>query len=309
MKKIPFLCLLLITGIFATAQGLVKEADSLKKSGLLMPALEKYGQAFFADPSDREVSYKIASTCSLLWTEYMRDTAFFFLNHSLEGDASLKALHDPHFLSLIDDPRWSCIVDNQIKKYETENGNIKNEPFAKALFKMIIRDQGFQYAGNIERRKYIQNGGYFDTPSIFPVLAMEEQFMKQNIRELQELLDQYGWPTASEITEIAAAGAALIINHSSFELRKKYFPLLKEAFEKGEAQPLRFAKMQDRLLVEEGKEQLYGTQIKFENLTKSPHPIMDPEYVDKRRIEIGLGPLAPYLKARFDIDWSVVQKE
>ncbi len=273
-----------------------------------MPALEKYAQVFRENPNP-EVSYRIATTCALLWTSQMRDTAFFFLNHSLKEDSTLKPLYDPQFLSLIDDRRWKHLENAQIEKYEVNYGQIKNEEFARELFRMIVRDQGFMYAGNIERRKYIKNGGYFSSPSIFPVLALEEKNVSENTERLLELLDEYGWPTATQVTEYAAAGAALIINHASYELRSKYFPLLKEAFERGEAQPLRFAKMQDRLLVEEGKQQLYGTQIKFENLERTPYPIKEPEFVDKRRAEIGLGPLAPYLKARFDIDWEASQKK
>lgn len=206
-------------------------------------------------------------------------------------------------------PDGKKIEDEQIRKYEARIEPIRNEPFARELFRMIIKDQGLMYAGNIERRKYLQNGGYFASPAIFPVLAMEEKNMKENQQRLFELLDLYGWPTASEVTEYAAAGAALIINHSTYEIRLKYFPMLEEAFKKGEAQPLRYAKMRDRLLVEQGKEQLFGTQIKLVNMVRESEPIKDPEYVDKRREEIGLGPLAPYLKARFDMDWQVSQKE
>ena len=85
--------------------------------------------------------------------------------------------------------------------------------------------------------------------------------------------------------------------------------MLEMAFKQGEAQPLRYAKMRDRLLVEEGKKQLFGTQWKFENSERVPHPIEEPEYVDKRRSEIGLGPLDVYLKERFDIEWKVDQKQ
>ncbi|WP_223441984.1 tyrosine-type recombinase/integrase [Polaribacter litorisediminis] len=42
----------------------------------------------------------------------------------------------------------------------------------------------------------------------------------------------------------------------------------------------RYAKMRDRLLVEEGKEQLFGTQWNFKNSKRVPHPIQKPEYVD-----------------------------
>jgi len=308
MKKIITLTLSIVVFQVAFGQDTRQEADSLKNEGLLMPALIKYATAFAQNGSD-ELSYKIASTSALLWTSQMRDTAFYFLNYAVRKDSTLKVLYDPQFLSLINDPRWEKIEDEQIRKYEARIEPIRNEPFARELFRMIIKDQGLMYAGNIERRKYLQNGGYFASPAIFPVLAMEEKNMKENQQRLFELLDLYGWPTASEVTEYAAAGAALIINHSTYEIRLKYFPMLEEAFKKGEAQPLRYAKMRDRLLVEQGKEQLFGTQIKLVNMVRESEPIKDPEYVDKRREEIGLGPLAPYLKARFDMDWQVSQKE
>ena len=308
MKNIITLSLTLILFQVVFGQGDLSKADSLKNKGLLMPALIKYAETMAKNPST-EVSYHIASTAALLWTAQMRDTAFYYLTYALQKDSTLDALYDPQFISLVEDPRWEKIEDTQIRKYEVKNEPIRNESFARELFRMIIKDQGFMYAGNIERRKYIDNGGYFSTPAIFPILAMEENNLKENEKKLLALLDQYGWPTASEVTEYAAAGAALIINHTTYEIRSKYFPLLEEAFKNGEAQPLRYAKMRDRLLVEEGKKQLYGTQIKFNNLVREPYPIKDPEYVDKRRAEIGLGSLKPYLMARFNIDWQVAQKQ
>jgi len=292
----------------AFGQNNISKGDSLKNEGLLMPALMQYAETMTQNPS-AELSYKIASTTALMWTSHMRDTSFYFLNYALQNDSTLIPLYDPDFLSLIDDPRWEKIENGQIRKYEAKNGPIKNEPFARELFRMIIKDQGFMYVGNIERKKYMKNGGYFSTPAIFPVLAMEEKNKKGNEKSLPKLLDKYGWPSATEVTEYAAAGAALIINHADHALRVKYFPMLEDAFQKGEAQPLRYAKMKDRLFVEEGKMQLYGTQMKFKNMTRVPYPILDPEHVDQRRAKIGLGPLKPYLKARFNIDWQVVEKE
>ena len=309
MLKTTIICFLsgLIFTVAALGQSDLSQADSLKKQGLLVPALMKYVEAMAKRPT-AEVSYHIASTTALLWTAQMRDTSFYYLINALRNDSTLKPLYDPDFLSLIGDPRWKTIEDAQINKYEEKNGPIRNEIFARELFRMIIRDQGFMYAGNIERKKYMQNGGYFSTPAIFPILAMEEENRLQNETQLLKLIDQYGWPTASAVTEYAAAGAALIINHSDHMTRSQYFPMLEKAFQQGEAQPLRYAKMRDRLLVEEGKKQRYGTQWKYEDSGRVPHPIEAPEYVDKRRAEIGLGPLAIYLKERFNIDWKVEQK-
>jgi len=308
MKKIIILSFTFIFLQAAFGQGIISTGDSLKNQGSLMPALTEYAAAMAQNPT-RELSYQIASTTALLWTSQMRDTSFYFLNYALQDDSTLTPLYDPDFLSLIDDPRWKNIEESQIRKYEAKNEPIRNQEFARELFRMIIKDQGFMYAGNIERRLYLKNGGYFRTPAIFPVLAMEEKNLQENEKRLLELLDKYGWPTTSEVTEYAAAGAALIINHTTHELRAKYFPMLEAAFKQGEAQPLRYAKMKDRLLVEDGEPQLYGTQVKFEHLTREPYPILDPERVDQRRANIGLGPLRPYLKERFDIDWPVAQEK
>jgi hypothetical protein len=68
---------------------------------------------------------------------------------------------------------------------------------------------------------------------------------------------------------------------------------------------LRYAKVHDRLLVEEGKKQRYGTQWDFENSDRVHHPIKAPEYEDKRRTEIGLDPLKVHLRERFDIESNV----
>jgi hypothetical protein len=53
--------------------------------------------------------------------------------------------------------------------------------------------------------------------------------------------------------------------------------------------------MADRVLVRDGKKQLYGTQHKFsEDGGLVPLPIEDAANVDKRRKAIGLEPLAEY---------------
>jgi hypothetical protein len=280
MKKLPVLLFAILIHCSSFAQNSLNDTDSLKKEGLLMPALMKYGEAMANNPS-KETSYKLATTTALLWNAEMRDTSFHFLNIALQNDSTLTALYDPEFLSLIEDPKWEIVENIQIRKFEAKNGSIGNEDYTRELFRMIIKDQGFMYAGNIEREKYMKNGGYFSSPAIYPVLAMEAKNKEENEVKLLQLLDEYGWPTASQVTEYAAAGAALVINHASYELRKKFFPMLEEAFKKGEAQPLRYAKMCDRLLVEEGKQQLFGTQLKYEQTERVLHSIEEPEYVEQ----------------------------
>jgi hypothetical protein len=50
------------------------------------------------------------------------------------------------------------------------------------------------------------------------------------------------------------------------------------------------------VLLAEGKKQLYGTQFTIANGRLEPRPLEDAANVDKLRKEVGLPPLAEYLK-------------
>ena len=63
-----------------------------------------------------------------------------------------------------------------------------------------------------------------------------------------------------------------------------------EAVERGEAEPWTWACLEDRIRAFEGRPQRYGTQFDWDDEgTLSPLPIEDPEGVDSRRAELGLG--------------------
>ena len=56
------------------------------------------------------------------------------------------------------------------------------------------------------------------------------------------------------------------------------------------------AYLADRVLCGAGKKQKYGTQVTLKEGEFTPKPIEDEEHVDERRKELGLEPLADYLK-------------
>ena len=72
---------------------------------------------------------------------------------------------------------------------------------------------------------------------------------------------------------------------------------------------MEFAKIQDRILVNTGKLQIYGMQFLYNSKRElEPFPIQDPEYVDQKRKAIGLEPLKKYLKRKINYDWTIQQK-
>jgi hypothetical protein len=71
---------------------------------------------------------------------------------------------------------------------------------------------------------------------------------------------------------------------------------LMEAAARGDVKPRHIAYLSDRVLVHEGKKQMYGTQLQEQGGGLRPLPIADEANVDQRRALAGMEPLAEYLK-------------
>jgi hypothetical protein len=130
------------------------------------------------------------------------------------------------------------------------------------------------------------------------VVKKQEVIDKKNMKRLEEIVDRYGWPTISMVGKEASEAAFLIVQHADLSSQKKYFPLLKAAVARKEARPDHAAMMEDRILMGEGKKQIYGTGLRTDDLTKELKlwPIENEEEVDARRAAVGLPPMAQYLK-------------
>ena len=120
---------------------------------------------------------------------------------------------------------------------------------------------------------------------------------EKNIARLQEIIAEYGWPGKSLVGRKAASAAFLVLQHADYDYQKQYLPLVREAFHSGELDGQYLALLEDRVLMREGKKQLYGTQLTRNQETDQLelYPIEDEINVDQRREEMGLMPLVDYL--------------
>lgn len=112
------------------------------------------------------------------------------------------------------------------------------------------------------------------------------------------MIREQGWPGISLVGAEASNAAFLILQHAELAEQKTYFPLLKGASEKHEASPADAAMLEDRILMREGKDQVYGTQLSTNKETGKLElwPVADEENVDSRRAAVGLPPMAEYLR-------------
>ncbi len=130
-----------------------------------------------------------------------------------------------------------------------------------------------------------------------------KQFGKEDHRNKEwviSIIEKCGMPTLNEVSQQQMDAIWLGIQHSNKKYRKKYFPQIEKAVKNGDLSKHQYALMKDRVLMDEGKPQLYGSQIKNGKLYK----LASPNKVNERRKEMGMGPIEGYLKRNFNIDYQ-----
>ncbi|MGE0771236.1 MAG: DUF6624 domain-containing protein [Cyclobacteriaceae bacterium] len=138
-------------------------------------------------------------------------------------------------------------------------------------------------------RKMLMDSGGFNSPGAGPIIAKMMEIDERNQAQLNLILEKYGWIGSSKIGEEAAGAFFFIIQHSNEEMMSKWFPTLDSLSKLGEANPRYAAMMEDRLLMWQGKKQIYGTQASDFRSDKQMAiwPIENPGGVNERRTKIG----------------------
>ena len=118
-----------------------------------------------------------------------------------------------------------------------------------------------------------------------------------NQARLDELVAQHGWPVAKDVGENAVRGAFMVVQHARLEYMRRYESMIAKSAERGDLPKWEFARFDDRLRMYSGMPQRYGTQTNTDEKGITTFwQIEDEANVDKRRAEIGYGPLAEHAK-------------
>ncbi|MGD1891764.1 MAG: DUF6624 domain-containing protein [Cyclobacteriaceae bacterium] len=162
--------------------------------------------------------------------------------------------------------------------------DIPYDSLRTVLEEVYDQDQGIRE----ELMKYMQQGD-----SIVPsLIARMNSIDSVNQILVNQIISDYGWLPQSKIGSKAAGAVFLVVQHSDLETMREYLPLLKEAAEAGEAKTTSAALMEDRILMYEGKKQIYGTQASSRQGEGGSNeyfiwPIENPAEENQRRAEAG----------------------
>src|SRR5579859_4736227 len=80
-----------------------------------------------------------------------------------------------------------------------------------------------------------------------------------NLRRVQAIINQFGWPGTSLVGERASGAAWSVIEHADIDTQKMYIDMMTQAAQEKEFSPTLAATAVDRIAIHEGKGQVYGT--------------------------------------------------
>lgn len=290
--------------LFAQAPSqLLAKADSLYQAKSYQASGEAYDAALEVKAADASNYYNAACSWAMAG---QNKKAIAYLEKAVEKgwhnkkwmqkDSDLKSLHQ--------EKKWNSILAQAQANLVEHEKNFDKILQAK-LEEIYVRDQTLRLLYPEAEQKF---GRGSDEMNYFWSLIAEEDSL--NEIEVLRIIDEKGWVGQSLVGGKANMTLWLVIQHAPLETQEKYLPLLKASVKQGESQGNHLALLEDRIMMRNGKPQIYGSQVVRDPKTSQMkvHDIQDPEYVDQRRKSVGLGPIEEYLK-RYGIEWTVKQKE
>ena len=183
---------------------------------------------------------------------------------------------------------FALSLGSNVQAQTTSAPSVANPALRQELLDRVEQDQAI-------RNEFIKKGVERPDPS---VLARMQAIDDANAERMRAIVGQYGWPGPELVGRDGTQAAFLLVQHADLPLQKEMLPLVEKAYKKGELPGQSYALLLDRVLVGEGKPQVYGTQAKRIEEWKGREPVLAPiedeGNVDKRRAEVGLMPLSEY---------------
>lgn len=291
------LLLFLFTSVNAQEYSkLISEANKLYETKDYKMSTDLYDQAFKIESKNPSHLYNGACASSLAGNT---KKAFKWLNLSIEnGWTNLKHLNsDTDLENLHSKKEWGKTIERLEKKIELIEANY-DKPLQTELLAILEEDQKYRKQMNETQKNF---GPESKEMNDLWKIAMQKDSI--NLLKVKKILDEKGWVGKDKVGAQANSAIFLVIQHSDLETQKKYLPMMKEAVAKGNASSGSLALLIDRIEIREGRKQIYGSQIGINQNNKTNYvlPLIDPDNVDKRRTEVGLGPISDYVK-----NWSLI---
>jgi len=182
-----------------------------------------------------------------------------------------------------------CLTPDEIKRLTDQVESNTTRPFNKKLNQQLTKLED-QTRGRIQNN--VANNKSSET--ILKTLRAERE---ANTAELCSIIKQYGWPTRDLVGDDGAQSMFFVMRNSATDqLQRDLLPVIIAAVKKGEITKSSFATYIDRLRINVGLKQIFGTQATIRDSFLVLYPITDEQHIDARRKQYELPPLKIYLR-------------
>jgi hypothetical protein len=280
-QTILFICLVFLyyASIAQDRSADIAKAESFYEQRLYKKACKAYFSAFKHSRQSKTNTNLLGAAKACSQAHYP-DSAYKYLfiivksdDHSLFDDIS----YEPDFKPLYHDRQWQVLMAIIEKKKSTFN-----TPVADELISMYKK----RYAMDLKRpdmiRQYSTNSVAFETYQ-----NSVETMDSINISKLRTIIHTYGWPGPAAIGDNGVQALIFIFQKANSTTQKNLFPLIAEAFKKGDISAKDYAIIADRISLADTGEQIYGTQGRQQD-SHNLLPIENKDSVNIRRRSIGL---------------------
>lgn len=283
------------TELTAKAFALYEQKDFKGSAATYSAAFEALGWKGYSN--DR---YNAACSWALAG---MPDSAFYHLFRITEKMDYANIAHlqsDIDLTTLHGETRWPVLCAQVQANKERMEVNL-DRPLARQLDSILDLDQRYRERSDEVEQAYGRDSK--EMKDLWNTMAATDS---TNMLFVSKILDQRGWLGTDIVGEGGSSALFLVVQHADLAIQEKYVPMMRDAVQKGHAQGSSLALLEDRVLMGNGKRQLYGSQIGRDPRTGEYYlsPLEDPDHVDERRAAMGLGTLADYI-TNWNLNWDV----
>ncbi len=299
-RLLPFIALF----VYSVAYGqdyrtVIGEAMASYQAKAYPQSVAKFEEAFTLEATSHQDLYNGACAAALAektelaldWLQRAVDRGYPNPQH-MQADADLSSLHDL--------PRWKEIVAAAHKTRRQLDANI-DKPLRAQLRAILDEDQKYR-----RQMADVEKKSGRDSPEMRALWKITAQKDAENLAKVTAILDTRGWVGPDLVGNDGSNAIFLVIQHANLPTQQKYLPVMRAAVKEKKARPSDLAMLEDRVALGEGRRQTYGSQLRSNPKTGKYElsPLDDPDHVDERRADVGLPPLAEYLK-HWALTWNV----
>ena len=282
----------------------VHKADSLYDAKDYKKSAIAYQKAFDSNNGKGYPNDRYNAACSFALAGETEKAFYHLLYCSTHPQIKYKnyghIATDPDLNSLRENILWEKLL-TEVEANKDEYEKDLDKPLVAILDTIYESDQGYRQQIEEIEEKY---GRESDEMKAHWNLINETDSI--NLIKIKKILDERGWLGPKIIGNQGNSTLFLVIQHSDLETQLKYLPMMREAVKLGNARESSLALLEDRVALRQGKRQIYGSQIGIDQETGEYYvsPLIEPEKVNERRKEVGLGTIEDYIK-NWDMTWDI----